>query len=366
MPVSYHEPKQIPMSTSVTVTTSYREVRSRRITIISTAMTTLPFIWVVITNYCISLSSAYSPDVNHQAIAGLWRLKQRSLLSYPLKEFTVYPKVQKQLENENNKEVLLMLKEDGSFQQYSSEENIPDKLRFFHQNNDDMDNKNAVLDRYFEFGKLKGYWNLIGDKLILAADRPVDDDDDESSSSSSTSKTIHNEDVTDTILEGEVVATSEKGLTDNPVLSHNDNKEDAEDNSNRPNTEINKSGERGDKNKNNAKSSSSSTSVLDTHLSVPKGKVKIGRFTYPKDHPSFFDAPIFNPKAGGKFELNQVLGSLNTRQIKNEEEEFEEKFNESDFYNRTFLLTSHPIPEYKPKGELRWSIRYNKFVGTFK
>ena len=107
MPVSYHEPKQNPMSTSVTVTTSYREVRSRRITIISTAMTTLPFIWVVITNYCISLSSAYSPDVNHQAIAGLWRLKQRSLLSYPLKEFTVYPKVQKQPENDNNKEVLL-------------------------------------------------------------------------------------------------------------------------------------------------------------------------------------------------------------------------------------------------------------------
>jgi hypothetical protein len=349
------------MSTSITVTTSYREVRSRRITIISTAISTLPFIWVVIT-YFISNSSAYSPDVNHQAIAGLWRLKQRSLLSYPLKEFTVYPKVQKQYDNENNKEVLLMLKEDGSFQQYSSEENIPDKLRFFHQKNDNMDNKNAVLDRYFEFGKLKGYWNLIGDKLILAADRPVDNDEP----SSSTSKMINNEDVADTILEGEVVATSEKGLTDNPVLSHNDNKEDAEDNNNCPNTEINKLGEGGDKNKNNAKSSSgSSSSVLDTHLSVPKGKVKIGRFTYPKHHPSFFDAPIFNPKAGGKFELNQVLGSLNTRQIKNEEEEFEEKFSESDFYNKTFLLTSHPIPEYKPKGELRWSIKYNRFVGTF-
>jgi hypothetical protein len=352
------------MSTSVTVTTAYREARSRRITIISTAITTLPFIWVVIT-YCISHSSAFSPDVNHQAIAGLWRLKQRSLLSYPLKEFTVYPKVQKQHDNqnENNKEVLLMLKEDGSFQQYSSEENIPDKLRFFHQKNSNKDDKNAVLDRYFEFGKLKGYWNLIGDKLILAADRPVDDD-----GFTSTSKTINNEDVTDTILEGEVVATSEEGLTDNPVLSYNSNKEDAEDNNNRPNTEINISGEGGDKNKNNAKSSSSSSSsrsVLDTHLSVPKGKVKIGRFTYPKHHPSFFDAPIFNPKVGGKFELNQVLGSLNTRQIKNEDEEVEEKFNESDFYNKTFLLTSHPIPEYKPKGELRWSIRYNKFVGTF-
>jgi hypothetical protein len=357
------------MSTSVTVTT-YRGVRSRRISIIYTATTTLPFIWVVIT-YFISHSSAYSPDVNHQAIAGLWRLKQRTLLSYPLKEFTVYPKVQKQQhDNENNQEVLLMLKEDGSFQQYSNEESIPDKLRFFHQKNNMDNNKNAALDRYFEFGKLKGYWNLIGDKLILAADRPVDDDDDETSSSS-TSKMINNEDVTDTILEGEVVATSEKGLTDNPVLSHND-KEDTEHNNNRPH-EIDKSGGGGggggggrDKNKINAKSSSSSSSssVLDTHLSVPKGQVKIGRFTYPKHHPSFFDAPIFNPKAGGKFELKQVLGSLNTRQIKNEEE-FEEKFTESDFYNKTFLLTSHPIPEYKPKGELRWSIKYNKFVGTF-
>jgi hypothetical protein len=62
--------------------------------------------------------------------------------------------------------------------------------------------------------------------------------------------------------------------------------------------------------------------------------------------------------------LKQVLGSLNTQQLK-EEEEFEEKFTESDFYNKTFLLTSHPLKTQAPKGSKRWSIKYNKFVGTF-
>jgi len=303
-------------------------------------------------------------------------------ISYPLKEFTVYPKAHIKKSNNNNdkkKEVLLMLKEDGSFQQYSSEEQaIPDKLRFF--NNDrtkvKADEDNDVLDRYCEFGKLKGKWSLVGGRLILAADRPMDD------YGQSDSSPKRSNDITDTILEGEVVATTEEGLLDNPVLgdhkddtgattqansiSGNDNGNDSltgssdESNHDSKSSTID-SGEQNEKNTKHSRSAGNTGSVLDTHLSVPKGQVNIGRFTYPTHHPSFFDAPMFNPKAGGKFELRQVLGTLNTQQ-KKDDDEFEEKFSPSDFYNKTFLLSSSPIPEFQPKGNKRWSIKYNKFV----
>lgn len=89
--------------------------------------------------------------------------------------------------------------------------------------------------------------------------------------------------------------------------------------------------------------------------------MNVGRFTYPQRHPSFFEAPMFNPRASGKFELKQVLGTLNTQQQK-DNDQLEERFSESDFYGKTFLLTSHPIPKFQPKGNVRWSIKYNKFV----
>jgi hypothetical protein len=324
-------------------------------------------VWTSIACLFLSPCSAYSPIVNHRAIAGIWKLKQTSITSSPLKEFTVYPKASKKRNSDENKEVLLMLKEDGSFQQYSEEQQqVPDKLRFF--NNYEMDekaNETAVLDRYCEFGKLKGKWELVGDKLILAADRPIGDD----GRSSSIPKT--NDDTADTILEGEVVATTEEGLLDNPVLSsyNDDPRVDDYGNTGASSSSSNKSkpdsrvGDRNDAKSSRGGKGNSRSSVVDTHLSVPKGQVNVGRFTYPLHHPSFFEAPMFNPRAGGKFELRQVLGTLNTQQEK-DNEEFEEKFSQSDFYDKTFLLTSHPIPDFQPKGNTRWSIRQNKFVGT--
>lgn len=307
-------------------------------------------------------ASAYSPDVNHRAIAGLWKLKQTptsSSIPYPLKEFTVYPKMPKQQrkpsEDEiSSKEVLLMLKEDGSFQQYSDQEQkIPDKLRFFSSDDPQNSDNGAVLDRYCEFGKLKGKWNLVGGRLILAADRP-DDENGKPSSSASTAS----EDITDTFLEGEVVATTEEGLLDNPVLGSGST---ASSSDGTDESKPNESPDNANKNSPGGGGAVSRASVVDTHLSVPKGRVQVGRFTYPKHHPSFFEAPMFNPRAGGKFELKQVLGTLNTRQEK-DDEVFEEKFSAADFYNKTFLLTAHPIPEHRPKGNIRWSIKYNKFV----
>ena len=243
-----------------------------------------------------------------------------------------------------------MLKEDGSFQQYSDQEKVPDKLRFI-DSEATKANEGAVLDRYCEFGKLQGKWELVGGKLILAADRPMG----ENGKTPSMGKT--SEEIADTILEGEVVATTEEGLSDNPVLG--DEKINSKTSSDTSDTSKTMASV-GNTAKSTGGAKANRNSVVDTHLSVPNGQVNIGRFTYPQHHPSFFEAPMFNPKAGGKFELKQVLGTLNTQH--QDDEVFEEKFSVADFYNKTFLLTSHPIPEYQPKGNIRWSIKYNKFV----
>jgi len=344
------------------ITPVYRPMRHQAISIVMMALEITTMIVCLFQSPC----CAYSPIVDPRAIAGLWKLKQKSVpssISHPLKEFTVYPKIQEKhkISANNNKEVLLMLKEDGSFQQYSDqEEKVPDKLRFFQDYK--SDEKSTILDRYCDFGKLKGKWSLIGGKLVLATDRPMQED----GTTSSIPKT--NEENPDTILEGEVVATTEEGLYDNPALSshlddsqvNNSQSTDA-DTRKSYNSTPEKTVHRG----NNAKSSQGRKekkhSIADTHLSVPKGQVNVGRFTYPQRHPSFFEAPMFNPRASGKFELKQVLGSLNTQQLK-DKDEFEEKFSESDFYDKTFLLTSHPIPDFQPKGNVRWSIKQNKFV----
>jgi hypothetical protein len=295
---------------------------------ISTIQTAAFLLWL-----CQAVA-AYSPGVSHRHIAGLWKLTPKTSSSgfqpqhprYPIKEFTVYPKdKQRQVNtnaaadiNTNNQQpsILLMLKENGQFEQYTEHDQVPEKLSY---------HKADVLDRYSAFGRLRGNWELIDGKLILAPDRPITSEDDKTSQE-------------DAVLEGEVVAFSEQGLADNPALA-NQKKKDKQANSD-----------------NNA--------VLDTHLSVPKGRINVGRFMYPKHHPYFFDTPMYNPLQKGKFELKQVLGSLNTRQLQ-QEEIIEELFHERDFYGKKFWLTSHPLQSHAAKGKKRWSIKYNKYVGKY-
>ena len=74
-------------------------------------------------------------------------------------------------------------------------------------------------------------------------------------------------------------------------------------------------------------------------LTVPLGHVQIGRFMYPKKHPSFFEQPMFRPeRQPASFQLRQVLTSYVER-----EPIVVERFQRSDLYNKTFSLTSHPI-----------------------
>mmetsp|Transcript_27030 Transcript_27030/g.31939 ORF Transcript_27030/g.31939 Transcript_27030/m.31939 type:complete len:456 (-) Transcript_27030:51-1418(-) len=200
-------------------------------------------------------------------------------------------------------------------------------------------------------GGMKGTWAFIDGNLILAADRPPttetntqtvnsnDDDDDDD-------KKEH-----DTILVGRVVASSGERLLDNPALLRKDNATATTNTAATSSTTIKKDDDEEKKGEN-------ADNLEDVHLSVPSGKVQIGKFFYPRQHPSFFEQPIFHPKPNGSFELKQVLGSLNTRL---DTDELEEKFRKEDLMGKRFFMTSFPLAN-KRKKKQRWSIKYNKYV----
>jgi len=288
------------------------------------------------------------PAVDRRAIAGLWRLTTKANPSYPLKEFTVYPKKNKLEEKkEELPELLLMLKEDGSFQQCNNEEADVDASwsKFSRLTSSDKSEEDTAYRLHRQL--LHGTWDYRDGKLIIAADRPDEFSAKKDGVQRDPSKTLQPKKVSkepDTLLTGRVVATYQTRLSDNPALPA-----DAPSVSASPSTTSSSS----------SAGKAKSTVAVDTHLSVPQGSVKVGKFFYPKNHPSFFDQPMFQPIKRGTVQLRQVLGALNTA---NDEEEVVEKFQRSDFYNKTFLLTSQPIGYHKPKGRERWSIRQNKMV----
>jgi hypothetical protein len=254
----------------------------------------LPLVLLLNFFSCFSVVQSYtSPHINRQAMAGVWRLVGKSNLpktvQYPMKEFTTYPKKPAP----SAEEYLLMLKEDGSFQQY-----------------DEGRKKRSEI-----MANMRGTWDYRDGKLILAADR-----DD------SSNKQVH-----DTMLVGEVVVKAKESLMDTPNLDQSE--------------------------QDSAKQGTS----MELHLSVPKGAVKIGKFMYPKKHKMFFEQLMFKPLSMGSFELKQVLGKWNAV-VQKEESKLLERFRKSDFSGKKFLLTNYPMPERKRKGDLRWSIKYNKFV----
>lgn len=273
------------------------------------------------------------PDITHHEIAGLWKLTKPS----PLKEFTVRPRQPKPPETE----ILLLLKEDGSFQQYMNDvdmdEDIDESWKRFQQLSKLHAARQMTRQTYQE-RFLKGRWDYVDGKLFLAADRPSSA---ANSAKQTATKTLGPSSATveqqDTLLVGRVVATYETTLPDNPTVGDNTTLELGP----------------GD-------ASASTLVPVDTRLSVPLGTVKVGKFFYPRNHPSFFEQPMFQPRKRDVVCLRQVLGNLNARR-KAMEEVVVEKYRCSDFYNKTFLLTSHPL-RHQIKGRKKWSIKYNKFV----
>jgi hypothetical protein len=277
------------------------------------------------------------------------------LLRRPMKEFTVYPKKQNpDKPTRTVPDVLLMLNEDGSFKKYGNNDNDQGEDGIIgSERSKDVDTSWSFfqLQQFSLFRFLKGTWAYHDGQLLLAADR--DDTDDPmqlyhtladgyvppllSSGARITTATTSTTTKLDTLLKGRLVATYVPRLSDNPILSNN------------PNSNTNST----------TATLSTKNAAIDTHLSVPKGSINVGKFFYPKNHPSFFDQPMFQPVKKGTFALRQILGSLNTRR---DEDVVVEKFQRSDFYNKTFLLTSHPLGQRPPPGNKRWSIKYNTYV----
>lgn len=313
----------------------------------------------------ITVSSYCTGYLRNRDIAGIWRLtSKQSFLpklstatkksnsnhlpnvkkSYPLKEFTVYPKDKQSFtidttssttssksgndDGDGNQEedILLLLREDGTFVQYASSER---------GRSDD----NKPRDPLFANYEMKGSWALVDGKLILAAERPKNVNNIRSEG--------HHR---DTILEGRIVAVSDTSLVDNPALSNQQkvgHQQQDKDNENSGSVHL-------------TSGSGNSEKTEDVHLSVPKGKVKVGKFFYPLNHPSFFEQPIFSPTSTGSFELRQVLGTLNTHL--QHEDKLVEKFRKKDLMDKRYFITSYPLPTAQRKRK-RWSIKYNKYVG---
>jgi hypothetical protein len=209
----------------------------------------------------------------------IWQL--RGFL--PMKEFTTYPKKkQGELENSRNNivppkkqtEIFIKLKDDHTFEQCKS---------LFSDGKDasslEEELELEVSKREKESFALKGTWDFVDGNLILAADRPEKkpfslNDDDTSTDGDGNSEA-------DTILVGKVSVQSEASLTENPALEkrqQNMSDQDAlmEKDPPAPSSLQPRKG------------------LIDIHLSVPKGKIKTGKFMYPKTHPVSRRWPLLN------------------------------------------------------------------------
>ena len=323
--------------------------------------------WTTITeSYC----TGY---LRNRDIAGIWKLTSKhsvlpnilpqqrpNKMTYPMKEFTVYPKdkqrqfdKQESIKNKKtkddddddnndggeNEDIFLLLREDGTFVQYYSPSVVGQSAAL------------STSNEAFAVQEMKGYWALVDGKLILATERPKD-------IKNVRAEGHHH----DTILEGRIVAVSEYSLVENPALLEQQQQVTQQSNDNIPKENSSDSATTAtDKTNNNKDDGVSKSKNEDVHLSVPKGKVKVGKFFYPLNHPSFFEQPIFKPMKTGSFELRQVLGNLNTH-LPHDDDELVEKFRKNDLMDKRYFSTSYPLPVER-KRKQRWSIKYNKFVG---
>lgn len=193
--------------------------------------------------------------------------------------------------DKKNQEIVLRLNGDGTFGGYESSLSLSENHDLHH-----------ILGR-------GGCWEYQNGNLILAADRPKDAD----------ASKVH-----DTILTGKLLVQVSDCLQTGQSIEGGENYDtvDAENNSD-----------------------------IDVHLSIAKGQVCIGKFTYPKKHNAFFDEPmLFQESSIGFFSMVQVLGNLNAR-LKSEREKEKNKpvakYHKKDFWGRRFYLTatSHKVNE---------------------
>jgi hypothetical protein len=312
----------------------------------------------------LDVAQAYSiGDVDPRALRGVWRLtslddeglpfrwKQQTQYQspralwelrgfLPMKEFTTYPKRAKvglddklaetfQKKHSRQTEIFIKLKEDYTFEQCKT-------LQF----SDGIDDEGTLEDqlamevskRERESFAWKGRWDFVDGKLILAADRsekkPFYDELGDNSDNTEA----------DTILIGRVAVQLEESLTDNPAIEQQQQQQQqkplSDDSAAKDNQQIRKK------------------EKIDIHLSVPRGKIKTGKFMYPKEHPAFFEQPIIRPQPKGSFELRQILGEFNAKL--DDEPDLIELFRKSDLEGKRFYLSTFPLPKRRKKFEY-WS-----------
>ena len=186
-----------------------------------------------------------------------------------------------------------------------------------------------VSKRERESFAMKGTWDFVDGKLILAADRaekkPFYDELDTTSLDNSEA---------DTILIGRVAVQSEVSLTANPAMEQQQPKIQSDEEITNDSQQVTKK------------------EKIDVHLSVPRGKIKTGKFMYPKEHPAFFETPIIRPQPKGSFELRQILGEYNAKLA--DEAELIEMFRKKDLEGKRFYLSTFPLPKRRKKFEY-WS-----------
>jgi len=296
----------------------------------------------------IGLINAYSiGDVDPRALRGVWRLtsldneglpferKQRPQQKspfLPMKEFTTYPKRAKvglddklaETFQKKQTEIFIKLKEDYTFEQCTA-------LQF----SDGIDDEGTLEDqlamevskRERESFAWKGTWDFLDGKLILAADRsekkPFYDEVEDTPDSEA-----------DTILIGRVAVQSGESLTENPAIEQQKQTSSDDDAATNDDRKVRKK------------------EKIDVHLSVPRGKIKTGKFMYPREHPAFFEQPIIRPQPKGSFELRQILGEYNAKL--DEEDDLVELFRKKDLEGKRFYLSTFPLPKRRKKFEY-WS-----------
>lgn len=319
------------------------------------------------------------PAFNRKAMAGIWRLSEKkSLLPvFGIKQFdkTRYqdkdltddsfpksPTIRQAEDQRTNSislkgsdEILLMLKEDGSFSQYSLETESDDEKEDDDIGDDEIgksisENERLLKEKFggdaispgtqansgiVGLGIMKGNWDFQDGNLILAAERP---------------KNVNAKEVHDTVLVGRVVAeTTTAPGTETSTLSE----------------EVTDEKSLGSTVKEPRTNDSLAQDLKNDgdkyHLTIPEGKVEIGKFMYPRNHPSFFELPIYDPVSMGTFHLQQIFSKTTEALNPTDEEEFEERYKKNDLCGKRYYVTSKPFI-YKAKGRKRWSIKYNKYV----
>jgi hypothetical protein len=326
----------------------------------------------------------HTPFIRKQDMYGIWRLTHQNmrfptasitasrpsdLQTYPMKEFTVYPKNQNSnqyiadhqslaaLSNAKEEEIVIRLNDDGSFDQYITTDKGTSSTK---RTGGGADQSSFSLDLQHVLGR-GGAWEYDEQdgRILLAPGRPEDAD----------GRKVH-----DTLLTGqldvhvsECLPSEDQAVLPDDIeekqnleasLSSSSTTNDDQD-LNVKNTDNTRSQASTDKPDSKPQSSSKSkTPDIDVHLSIPQGNVSIGKFMYPRKHKAFFDDPmLFCESSIGTFSMKQLLGNLNARLRQECDDEVLEAqqriarkmYHKKDFYGRKFYLTAtpHPInPQY--------------------